>query len=232
MMKKLLLLVLVIASIYEAKSQIVTTQEVDDAIIELYGIKPQGGKEYMYLADKLMADYPLDKNNQISFTTVVNAPKKSKDELFVTLNNWFVSSFNSGKSVIQMTDKEQGVIIAKGYLSGVGSRTGFSKSVSVGEYIIIRLDIKDEKIRVITSIQEYYMDTTIGVGQVLFGGIAPSDVQFPVYQGYPFDKKSYKNYKRESAIGYVGGIVYSKVLVDKIDKAINFGLTGTESNDW
>ena len=39
-------------------------------------------------------------------------------------------------------------------------------------------------------------------------------------------------YKREAAIGYVGGIVYSKVLVDKIEKAINLGITGTEGNDW
>ena len=231
-MKKLFLLALAIASFIEAKSQIITTQDVDDAIVEIYAIQPKTGKEYMELADKLMTEYPLDQNQQISFTTVIDAPNKTKDELFTILNNWFVASFNSGKSVIQMTDKEQGVIIAKGYLSGVGSRTGFSKSVTVGEYIIIRLDIKDAKIRLITSIQEYCMETGIGVGQVLFGGTALPDIEFPVYKGYPFDTKSYKNYKREAAIGYVGGIVYSKVLVTKIDKAINLGITGTESNDW
>ena len=231
-MKKLFLLALTIVSLFEAKSQIITTQDVDDAIVEIYGIQPKTGKEYMELADKLMTEYPLDQNQQISFTTVIDAPNKTKDELFTMLNNWFVASFNSGKSVIQMTDKEQGVIIAKGYLSGVGDRVGFSKSVTVGEYIIIRLDIKDEKIRLISSIQEYYMETGIGVGQVLFGGVARPDKEFPVYQGYPFDSKSYKNYRREAAIGYVGGIVYSKVLVTKIDKAINLGITGTESSDW
>ena len=156
-MKKLFLLALTIVSLFEAKSQIITTQDVDNAIIEIYGSQPKTGKEYMELADKLMPEYPLDQNQQISFTTVIDAPNKTKDELFTMLNNWFVASFNSGKSVIQMTDKEQGVIIAKGYLSGVGDRVGFSKSVTVGEYIIIRLDIKDEKIRLISSIQEYYM---------------------------------------------------------------------------
>ena len=231
-MKKFFLLALTIVSLFEAKSQIITTQDVDDAIVETYGIQPKTGKEYMELADKLMTEYPLDQNQQISFTTVIDAPNKTKDELFTILNNWFVASFNSGKSVIQMTDKEQGVIIAKGYLSGVGNRTGFSKSVTVGEYIIIRLDIKDEKIRLISSIQEYYMETGIGVGQVLFGGVARPDIEFPVYKGYPFDSKSHKNYRREAAIGYVGGIVYSKVLVAKIDKAINLGITGTESSDW
>ena len=231
-MKRLFLLVLTLIFASEANSQIITSQDVDNAISEIYGIQPKTGKEYMELADKLMTEFPLDQNQQISFTTVIDAPNKTKDELFTMLNNWFVASFNSGKSVIQMTDKEQGVIIAKGYLSGVGSRIGFSKSVSVGEYIIIRLDIKDAKIRLISSIQEYYMDTSVGVGQVLFGGAALSDIEFPVYKGYPFDTKSYKNYRREAAIGYVGGIVYSKVLVDKIDKAINLGITGTEDNDW
>ena len=231
-MKKFLLLALAFISAVEAKSQIITSQDVDNAISEIYGIQPKTGQEYMALADKLVTEYPLDQNQQISFTTVIDAPNKTKDELFTILNNWFVASFNSGKSVIQMTEKEQGVIIAKGYLSGVGSRTGFSKSVNVGEYIVIRLDIKDAKIRLITSIQEYYMETGVGVGQVLFGGAAPSDVEFPVYKGYPFDTKSYKNYKREAASGYVGGIVYSKVLIDKVEKAINFGITGTESNDW
>ncbi len=231
-MKKLFLLALMIVAAFEAKSQIITSEDIGNAIVEIYGIQPQNGKEYMELADKLMTEYPLDQNRQISFTSIIDAPNKTKDELFVMLNNWFVASFNSGKSVVQMTDKEQGVILAKGYLSGVGSRTGFSKSVTVGEYIIIRLDIKDAKIRLITSIQEYHMDTSVGVGQVLFGGVAPADIDFPVYQGYPFDKKKYKNYRREAAIGYIGGIVYSKVLVGKIEKAINFGITGTEGGNW
>ena len=47
-----------------------------------------------------------------------------------------------------------------------------------------------------------------------------------------FDKQMNKGYKKECAIGYVGGIVYSKVLVNKVDKAINQGVVGTESLDW
>jgi len=231
-MKKLFLCVLAILCVFSAKSQIITTQDVEDQIVKLYGIQPQTGKEYRELADKLMLDYPLDNNNQLSFTTILESPGKSKDELFVMLNNWFVSSFNSGKSVIQMVDKELGVIIAKGYLSGVGSRVGFAKSVVVGEHVIIRLDIKDEKIRIITSIQEYYMDTSVGVGQMLFGGVAPKDITIPVCMCYPFDKNNNKLYKNEAAIGYIGGVVYSQVLVDKIEKAILFGITGTEGDDW
>ena len=231
-MKRLFLCVLAIFCTFGAKSQIITTQDVEDQIAKLYGTQPQTGKEYRELADKIIIEYPLDANNQISFTTVLEIPGKQKDELFIMLNNWFVSSFNSGKSVIQMVDKEQGVILAKGYLSGVGSRMGFMKSVVVGEYIIIRIVIKYEKIRIITSIQEYYMDTSVGVGQILFGGVALQDITLPVYSCYPFDKKQHKSYKNEAAIGYVGGIVYSKVLVDKIEKATKFGITGTESQNW
>ena len=231
-MRKLLMLVLLVTIQTVAYSQMITASDVDEAIEELYGSQPQTGKEYMQLADRLMLEYPLDQNQQLSFTSVLEAPGKSKDELFVLLNNWFVSSFNSGKETIQMVDKEQGVVLAKGYLSGVGSRVGFSKSVNVCEYIIVRLDIKDEKARLITSIQEYYMETSSGVGQILFGGAAMPDVQIPVYQCYPFNKQMYKSYKREASIGYVGGVVYSKILANKIERAINYSLTGTESQDW
>lgn len=231
-MKRLFLLALFIVSMSVANAQIVTTQDVDNAIAELYGSQPKNGKEYMILADRLVAEYPLDQNQQLSFTTIIQAPGKTKDELFIALNSWFVASFNSGKSVVQMVDKEQGIILAKGYLSGVGESLGFMKSVVVGEYVVIRLDIKDEKIRLITSIQEYYMDTSAGVGQMLFGGAVLSDTEIPVYMGYPFEKQKNKMYKKECAIGYVGGILYSKILVDKIDKAINMGIVGTESQDW
>ena len=231
-MRKLFSVMVLILSVSTISAQIITSQDVDAAIAELYGAQPQSGKEYIELADRLVLEYPLDNNKQISFTTIIEAPGKTKDELFVMLNNWFVSSFSSGKSVVQMVDKEQGVILAKGYLSGVGSRVGFMKSVEVGEYIVIRLDIKDEKVRIITSIQEYYMDTSAGVGQMLFGGAVLKDVQIPVYMGYPFELKKNKNYKKETSIGFVGGILYSKVLVDKIDKAVNFGIVGTESQDW
>ena len=231
-MKKIILLLCSLMASVCVNAQIITADDIEQVVVETYNIEPKTGQEYMALADQLVAEYPLDMNRQLTFTSVIEAPQKTKDELYTLLNGWFVASFNDGKSVIQMSDKESGIILAKGYLSGVGSRVGFSKSVNVGEYIVIRLDIRDEKIRVISSIQEYYMETSIGVGQMLFGGTAPKDIKFPVFKGYPFDTKSFKQYKREAAIGYVGGIVYSKILQNKLRNAINYGITGTENSNW
>lgn len=231
-MKKVLLLLLLILSTGFAKAQMITAEDIERVVAQTYGVQPETGKEYMALADRLVSQYPLDMNNQLTFTSIIEVPGKTKDQIYVSLHSWFVSSFNSGKSAVQMADKEQGVILAKGYLSGVGSRVGFSKSVVVGAYIVIRLDIKDEKVRLITSIQEYYMETSVGVGQILFGGTAPKDITIPVYLGYPFDSNKYKMYKRETAIGYVGGIVYSQILKNKVQNAINFGLTGTDNSNW
>lgn len=232
-MKKIILLLLSFSLfVIDVSAQNITAQDVEEAIAETYGYKPETGEEYLTLADKLVATYPLDINNQLSFTHILDVPGKTKDEIFIAVNAWFVASFNDGKSVIQMADKDAGIILAKGYLNGVGHRIGFAKSVLVGEYIVIRLDIKDEKIRLITSISEYYMETSAGVGQILFGGAVPQDVTIPIYASYPFDKKSYKSYKREAAIGYVGGIAYSHVLKNKVEKAINLGITGTEGEDW
>lgn len=84
-MKKLLLIGLAIVSVLELNAQIVTAQDVDEAIAEIYGVQPKSGKEYMELADRLVSEYPLDQNNQISFTTIIDAPGKNKEELFVLL---------------------------------------------------------------------------------------------------------------------------------------------------
>ena len=158
-MKKLILLLLSFPLfVIDVSAQTITAQDVEEAIAETYGYKPETGEEYLTLADELVATYPLDMNNQLSFTHILDVPGKTKDEIFIAINAWFVASFNDGKSVIQMTDKDAGIILAKGYLNGVGHRIGFAKSVLVGEYIVIRLDIKDEKIRLITSISEYYME--------------------------------------------------------------------------
>lgn len=231
-MKKLLTLLVFFFSASFVSAQIITAEDIEEAISQTYNVRPQSGQEYLDLADVLMNEFPLDINRQLSFTHVIEAPGKSKEDLYLLLNSWFVASFNDGKSVIQLSDKESGVILAKGYMSGVGSRMGFMKSVVVGEHIVIRLDIKDERVRLITSIQEYYMNTSAGVGQMLFGGAALKDITIPVFACYPFDRKQYKSYKKEAAIGYVGGILYSQVLKNKLESAINIGITGSESEDW
>ena len=239
-MKKLLLLAVVcLFACNTLSAQILTEEEIELTFIQNFGEIPKNGKEWMILADSIKTSYPLDMNNQITTTNIIDIPNKSKDDIFIAAHAWFNASFNDGKSVVQMADKDAGVILAKGFLRGVGHRDGFSKSVTVSAYVIIRLDIKDAKVRLITTIQEYEMLQGTGVGLAVMGALGGTPVDnsktsFSIMpqNGYPFELKENKNYKRETSIGYASCIAYSLLMKQKIDSALNLGITGTVGNDW
>ena len=239
-MKKLILLFVIgIFACNSLSAQILTEEEIELTFIQTFGDIPKQGKDWMILADSIKTTYPLDMNNQITTTNVIEIPNKSKDDIFIAAHAWFNASFNDGKSVVQMADKNAGVILAKGFLSGVGHRDGFSKSVTVGAYVIIRLDIKDAKVRLITMIQEYEMLQGTGVGLAVMGALGGTPVNnsktsFSILpqDGYPFELKENKNYKRETSIGYASCIAYSLLLKQKVESALKLGITGTDGDDW
>ena len=74
--------------------------------------------------------------------------KGTKTELFVKANTWVAKTFNDAKSVIQMSDKDAGKIIAKGAMS-VSRKEPF-----IAEYLVkftLTIDVKDNKYRCIFS---------------------------------------------------------------------------------
>lgn len=64
----------------------------------------------------------------------------------MAVNDWFVRSFNNGKSVIQLNDKDAGCIIGKGYISNLGDTQSFFTNSHISAYVIIRTDIKDNRV--------------------------------------------------------------------------------------
>lgn len=234
MKKFLLLIVFAFTATISASAQVVTAQEVEAVFEQNYGGIPKNGKGWMALADSIVSNFPLDINRQISTTNVIDVEGKSKDEQYILANSWFVAQFNSGKSVIQLNDKEAGVIIGKGYISGVGHRDGFTKSVDISTWVIARIDIKDEKVRLITTIQEYEMDVKTGIGVAVMGGgqMKVGTITMIPSQAYPFDAKTNKQFNREAAIGYSSGIIWSLLIKQKLQDALRVGITGTDTQDW
>lgn len=140
--------------------------------------------------------YPLDKNNAISHSITYSIPGKNKNDIYLEVNNWFVHSFKSGKSVIQLNEKDEGCIIGKGYIDALGSASGFSTNSKAVAWIILRVDIKDEKLRVIATIQSYEVSKSTGIGMALLG--API-VNYGVMQYIPSDCYPYT--KKEKILG-------------------------------
>ena len=90
----------------------------------------------------------LDKNNAITYTQVIPAEGKTKDQLYVLLNYWFTATFNDANSVIKLNNKELGTIIAQGFLESIAQHAGGTNAYNVNLRPVIKCDIKDNKVRV------------------------------------------------------------------------------------
>ncbi len=56
-----------------------------------------------------------EKTSLITFEEVVQAEGKDKNELYSIYREWFVNWFKSAEDVLQMDDKENGILIGKGF---------------------------------------------------------------------------------------------------------------------
>ena len=129
--------------------QIMRTEELEKYAKEKYGEK------WNDAAKNLASQLQLDKNNALTYTQVIEAPGKTKIQLYVILNYWYSNTFGSGKSVIQLNDNEAGVIIAKGYVDAIAAHAGETNSYTINITPIIKTDIKDGKVRVTYTIPFY-----------------------------------------------------------------------------
>jgi len=62
---------------------------------------------------------PVNERGYAEYSEVVTTDSVTKDDLFVSALEWMNKTYNSGKSVIQTTDKEGGMIIGKAITKGL-----------------------------------------------------------------------------------------------------------------
>lgn len=186
--------------------------------------------DYKKTAQALADLYPLDKHNAISRSIIYNIPGKKANEIYVEVNNWFVHSFKSGKSVIQLNDKEEGIIIGKGYINALGSNMGFSNTSSAAAWIILRVDIKDEKMRVIATIQSYEVTKSTGIGLALLGAPVRNYgvVEYIPVECFPYTKKEKGTGSKALTLAHCWIVTSVKQLND----AVSQGITGFETDDF
>jgi hypothetical protein len=59
----------------------------------------------------------ISAQENLTFEKVIKTDSVGKSTVFVTINDWFSTTYNSANDVIQMSDKDAGIIIGNGSMS-------------------------------------------------------------------------------------------------------------------
>ena len=225
----------------------VQAQVMKAADLEKYA-KQKYGDKWLDAAKNLASTLTLDKNESLTYQQVIEAPGKTKQQLYVALNYWATATFKDNNA-ITLNDKEAGCIIISSTIKNIAEHMGTISKYSVSITPIIRLDIKDGKIRVTYTVQNYDILDDISGG---WFGIATDDKnksyadakrkaddktnpnlwdeQWEIARHYPFVEKDSK--KRTCAKALVMTHAYSNASMDKVEEAVKNGIVGNDDDEW
>lgn len=223
------------------------------ADLEVYAKKRYGDK-WLDAALNLAGGLNFDKNQSLTYQEIIEAPGKTKAQLYVALNYWATATFKD-KQAITLNDKEAGCIIISSSIDGIADHTGTINRYIVSITPVIRLDIKEGRVRVTYTVQNYDILKAQDAGWVgMFIDNSNNrennqnvysdgkrmkndntdrrlyDEQWEIARHYPFVEKD--SQKRTCAKALVMTHAYSNAILDKVGEAIKNGLVGNEDDDW
>ena len=231
----------------------VQAQVMKAADLEKYA-KSKYGDKWTEAAANLAKGLVLDKNEALTYQQVIEAPGKTKSQLYVALNYWVTATFKD-KQAITLNDKDAGCIIVSSSIDGIADHTGTLYRYVVNITPIIRLDIKEGRVRVTYTVQNYDIlkvesggwltaigdqdnskqrtENIYGDGKRMKADNTDrrlSDEQWEIARHYPFVEKD--SQKRTCSKALVMTHAYSNAIMDKVEEAIKNGIVGNEDDDW
>ena len=243
-MKKII--VMLVSAAFLFGGVVAQAQVMKSADLEKYA-KNKYGDKWLDAAMNIRQGLTLDKNESLTYQQVIEAPGKTKEQLYIALNYWTTATFKD-KQAITLNDKDAGCIIISSTLENIAEHTGTLNKYSVGITPVIRIDIKEGKIRVTYTVQTYDV-----LADISGGWLSPSDEnnktygdskrkkddktnaklfdeQWEIAKHYPFVEKD--SQKRTCAKALVMTHAYSNAVLDKIEEAVKNGIVGNEDEDW
>ena len=226
----------------------VQAQVMKAADLEKYA-KEKYGDKWLDAAKNLAEGLTLDKNESLTYQQVIQAEGKTKEQLYVALNYWATATFKD-HNAITLNDKEAGCIIISSTIPGIVEHMGTISKYTVSITPVIRLDIKEGRVRVTYTVQNYDILNDISGG---WFGVKPDgeknksygdgkrkmddktnvslyDEQWEIARHYPFVEKDAQ--KRTCAKALVMTHAYSNAIIDKVEEALKNGIVGNEDDDW
>jgi hypothetical protein len=159
------------------------------------------------------------------------------------------------KQAITLNDKDAGCIIISSTIDAIADHTGTLNRYVVSITPVIKIDIKEGKVRVTYTVQNYDILKAEDAGWL--GALADNsdnrqnnqniysdgkrmkgdntdrrlyDEQWEIVKHYPFVEKD--NKKRTCSKALVMTHAYSNAIIDKIEEAVKNGIVGNEDDDW
>lgn len=233
--------ILVICGAGSAQAQVMKSADLEKYAKEKYGSK------WLEAAANLASTLTLDKNEALTYQQVMAATGKTKEQLYVAMNYWVTATFKD-KQAITLNDKEAGCIIVQSTIANIAEHVGTLNKYSVSITPIIRIDIKDGRVRVTTTVQNYDLLKDISGGWLspvdsddkTYGDSKRKkedktnanlyDEQWEIAKHYPFVEKD--SQKRTCAKALVMTHAYANAIMDKVEEAVKNGLVGNEDDDW
>ena len=241
-MKKILLVMCVALLSMGAQAQVMKAADLEKYAKQRYGDK------WLDAAKNLASTLTLDKNESLTYQEVIEVPGKTKQQLYLALNYWATATFKDNNA-ITLNDKEAGCIIISSTIKNIAEHMGTVSKYSVSITPIIRLDIKEGKIRVTYTVQTYDVLADISGGWFGVSLDGPNksyadakrkaddktnanlyDEQWEIAHHYPFVEKDTK--KRTCSKALVMTHAYSNAILDKVSEAVKNGIVGNDDEDW
>jgi len=165
--------------------------------------------------------YSIDGDN-IVVSRVINDVSGAKDDIYIKVKDFFTRNYKDANSVLQTDDKASGVLIGKGYYDNVYvlKALGVVNTV-LKTYHILRVDIKDGRIRVICSADTWEE----------YRGNGKLDEKVRIIDYAPItDKRFFDKGKQMDA--FVNLIDRMQNTIDNLEETVKKGSLSVESEDW
>jgi hypothetical protein len=176
------------------------------------------------LLKEIEGTYSLDDNGNVTYIRVIDLDGMTKQDIYNRAKAFYIYNYNDALSVIQEEDKEEGRIIGKGTYDNVHYAFAVVANIEYDLIHILRIDIKDNKARVILSLTEYSQTTHMSG--------TSTTTQVPIATTYPFDPKG--NAKTQEGKAFLKSHDIAQVLMSSLEDALRTGNTSSDlvSDDW
>lgn len=157
-MKKIFALIAVAtAALFTANAQSIRNFNAEDYAKEQYGTK------WTQTAMRVADEQELDQDGSLTYTKTIMAPGMSQQDLYYEVAEWFIDNYQNS---IQMADKEDGIIVARPYVSEMATAAFGWNEYKIDICPTVRVKVTDGQATITYTLKDYGVVEHTGAGNV------------------------------------------------------------------